>query len=237
VVQIKYPFLGYGNITFWVQDQATSRWVLCHTIKYTNSSASLQLANPSLYFYGQVLNAGNTSNITSYCGSVGFFLCGERKFISSPKWATDNAKSGITAETNLFSIRNATTYNGVPNRALIRLNSLSLASTANNGVAVLRFRRGATLGGVPSYTPIDGATADNGVTITSGNSISSVDTAGTTATGGTYFFAVNVGSPGGTPFDLTPYELFVAPGEILTLGGFSSASTTIGAVLTWSEDI
>ncbi len=235
---VRYPFLGYGDISFWLQDTTTARWILCHTIRYANTTAALQLGNPSLFFYSQVLNSGNNTNLTAYCGSVGFFLCGERAFVSSPRWAADNNKSGITAETNILSLRNATTYNGVTNRALIRLTQVSVGSQAAAGTYVLRLRIGATIGGVPAFTPVGGATADNGATITSGNSITSVDTAGTTATAGTYIF--NISGPnagGGGLTDLTPYNLFIAPGEILTASVFSTNNTAVTVSLNWQEDI
>jgi hypothetical protein len=234
---VKYPFLGYGDITFWIQNSVTAKWILCHTIRYANTTASLQLGNPSLFFYSQVINSGNNTNLTAYCGSVGFFLCGERAFVSSPRWAADNNKSGVTAETNILSLRNATTYNGVTNRALIRLTQFSIGASAASGVNVIRFRIGATVGGVPSFTPVSGATADNGVTITSGNSITSVDTAGTTSTGGTYIFNLSGANPVGELIDLTPYNLFVAPGEILTIGAFSTISSAISCSINWNEDI
>ena len=237
VCMIRYPFLGYGDITFWVQDQTTARWILCHTIRYTNTTATLQLANPSLFFYAQAINSGSTSNTIMYCGSVGFLLCGERSFITTPRWAYDNNKATITAETNIFSLRNATTYNGVTNRALIRLTQVSFGVHASNAVAVLRFRIGATVGGAPSFTTINGTTADGGVTITNGNSVASVDTAGTTATGGTYIFNISSNGTNGTSMDLTAYNLFVAPGETLTISGFSTSSATISASLNWQEDI
>lgn len=238
VCQIRYPFLGYGPITFWVLNPATARWVLCHAINYPNTSAALQLGNPSMFFYSQVINSGNTSNLISYAGSVGFFLCGERAFVSSPRWAADNNKSGITAETNILSLRNATTYNGATNRALIRLTQVSVGSQAASGLFVLRFRIGATVGGVPAFTPVSGATADNGVTVTSGNSITSVDTAGTTATAGTYIFNMSGSNASGSEItDLTPYNLFVAPGEILTASLFSTINTSSSVSLNWQEDI
>jgi hypothetical protein len=37
--------------------------------------------------------------------------------------------------------------------------------------------------------------------------------------------------------DLTPFNLFVAPGEVLTVSGFSTVSATIAAALNWTEDI
>ena len=242
VCMVKYPYLGYGNITFWVEDPLTSQMILCHTIRYNNSSASVQISNPNLSFYAQSINSGNNTNLIVYVGSVGFFLCGERAFIGNPQWATDNSKTpAATTETCIINLKNATTYNGVTNRSLIRLNAISLtaASAAKSAAACfLRFRIGATIGGSPSYTARSGTTADGGVTITSGNSVASFDTAGTTASGGTYLF--NVASPdsGSALIDLTPFNLFISPAEIMTVSAFNTAaSQLVGVALNWTEDI
>lgn len=237
VMQIRYPYLGYGNITFWVQNAATSRWILCHTIRYANSTNATQLSNPNVGFYANVVNTGNTSNLIGYVGSVGFFIVGARSFVGNPKWATDNNKAAVTAETNILSIRNATTYNGVTNRGLIRLNSLSAGAQNNTGIGICRIRIGATVGGSPSFAPVNGSTADNGVTVTSGNSIASVDTAGTTATGGTLIYNLTFANPGNTTIDLTPFDLYVAPGEVATVSITSTASATVAAALNWTDDI
>ncbi len=240
VCQIKYPYLGYGNITFWVQNPLTSAWILCHTIRYSNSSALVQISNPNLSSYAQVINSGNTTNLTMYVGSIGFFLTGERSFIGSPQWAADNSKATVTTETCLINLRNATTYNGVTNRSLIRLNSVSFSSAqaaAAAAASFLRFKIGATIGGVPSYATISGTTADGGVTITSGNSVASVDKAGTTVAGGTFLFSLGAGNSQNSFIDLTPFNLFIAPGEIMTVSGFATSSATLGCALTWTEDI
>lgn len=239
VCMIKYPYLGYGNITFWVLNAITSAWILCHTIRYTNSTASTQLGNPNLFFYAQAVNTGNTSNLAMYVGSVGVFTSGSRRYSSLPKWAADNSKATITAETVLLSLRNCTTFNGLVNSGLLRLNSVtfSASSTAKTAAAgFLRFRIGATVGGTPAFATISGTTADNGVTITSGNSIASVDKAGTTATGGTYLFAISCSDAGNVILDLTEYEIFIAPGEILTLSGFGTSALFMSATATWTED-
>jgi hypothetical protein len=237
VCQIKYPYLGYGNITFWVQDSTTSRWTLVHTIRYAGSSAAVQVGNPNLLFYAQVINAGNTSNLTMYCGSVGFFLAGERSFVGNPKWAADITKTAISAERVMLSLRNATTYNGVLNRSLIRINGFSCASTLAAAIATFRFKINATVGGTPAFTTINGTTVDNGVTITAGNSVVSFDTAGTTVAAGTYIYNTTVGSTGGIMEDLTPHNLYIAPGETLTISGACTTASTLGVSINWSEDI
>ena len=237
VYQIRYPYLGYGVITFWILNPTTGRWILAHTIQYPNTSASVQISNPNMNYYDQVINTGNTSNLISYTGSVAALLSGVRSFIANPKWAFDNNKTTITAETSLFSIKNATSYNGVENKGLNRLNSISFGCAATNAAAVVRLRIGATLGGTATYTPINGSSADNGVTITSGNSVASYNTLHTTSTGGTQIFCLSTNGTGNAGIDLTAFDLFIAPGEILTVAGFSTANATQSASLSWTEDI
>lgn len=235
---IKYPYLGYGDISFYVQHPTTQAWVLVHTIRYANTTASTQLTNPTLNFIGFTINSGNTTNVTMYGGSIGMFISGERSFVGNPKGSYDYSKSGITTETNIISLQNATTYNGIPNRGLIRLTSISFGTSGSSGEARARIKIGATLGGTPAYTPYNGSTADNGVTITSGNSIASYDVAGTTVTGGRQEFVTvgdNPNSSGDT--NLIPYDIFIPPGEIATISGYSSSTSAVVIGLNWSEDI
>lgn len=236
VAMIKYPYLGFGDIDFYLLSPTSGRWVLCHTIQYPNAFTATQLTNPTLQFVGFTLNSGNTTNQLLYCGSIGVFISGQRSFVGNPKWATDTSKASITTEAALLNLRNCTTYNGVTNRGLLRINSLSCSNSANT-TAFVRFKINATLGGSPSYAPISGSTVDAGVTITGGNSIASVDTAGTLTSGGTYIYNVQLGPSGSQFADLTPYNIFVAPTEILTITGAAVANATIGVSLNWTEDI
>ena len=234
VYQVKYPFLGYGTIRYYIQNPVTGAWILVHTIAYPNTTTATQLGNPALNFYAQQLNSGNTTNSTLYVGSVGMFLSGERVFVGSPKWATDADKGSITTEAALLNLKNCTSYNGVANKGLLRLNAVMFASTAAH-VAFFRFKLGATIGGSPSYTPVNGSTSDGGATLTSANSMASVDTAGTYTSGGLYLFGISA-LGNNSLLDLTNYDIFVAPGEILTITGACSNSTEIGCALDWSED-
>ena len=241
-VMIKYPYLGYGDITFWVQNPTTAEWRLVHTIRYANTSASTQLSNPNMHFLGYTRNTATVTNNIMYCGSVGVFSSGVRNFVGNAKWSMDNNKTGITTETCILNIKNATTYNGVINSGVIRLNSITVgASTATNSAIVIRFKTGVSIGGSPSYTTINGTTADAGVTITSGNSIASYDTAGTTVTGGTYLFSIALATGTNAPavqtVDLTPYDILIQPTEILTISGFSTNNAGITVAANWSEDL
>lgn len=235
VMMIRYPYLGYGDITFWVQNPLNGAWILCHTIQYANSSASVQVSNPSFPFFANITNAGNTTNLTMFVGSVGVFISGVREYLGA-QWATDSLKATITTEANLMNLRNCTTYNTLTNSGLIRLRSISCTTDNGNGIATIRLKKGVTLGGAPSFSPINGSTADNGVTITSGNSIASVDVAGT-GTSGTTFFNVSLARNSDVNYDLTPFNLYIAPVEVLTVTAASTASASIQVCLNWNEDI
>jgi hypothetical protein len=235
VMMIRYPYLGYGDITFWVQNSVNGAWILCHTIQYANSSALVQVSNASFPFYANVVNSGSTTNLLMYVGSVGIFISGTREFLAA-QWATDSLKNTITTETNLLNLRNCTTYNGVTNTGLIRLRSLSAATDNGNGLATIRLKTGVTIGGSPSFATINGTTADQGVTITSGNSIASVDVAGTGTTG-TLIFNVCLARNSNFYYDFTPFNIFIAPTQTLTVTAFSVASASIQVALNWNEDV
>jgi len=235
VMQIRYPFLGYGAITFWVQNPSSNAWILCHTIQYPNTTASVQVSNPSFPFCANVVNAGNTTNLIMYVGSVGVFISGMREYLGA-QWAIDSLKNTITTEANLLNIRNCTTYNTVTNSGLMRLRSLSAATDNGNGIATIRLKKGVTIGGAPVFTPISGITADSGVTITTGNSIASFDVAGTGTTG-TLLFNVCLSRNTNLYYDLSPFNIFIAPAETLTVTAFSAASASIQVALNWNEDV
>jgi hypothetical protein len=235
VWMIRYPFLGYGAINFFVL-APTGEWKLAHTIRYPNSSATIQISNPNLQFYAQSVNSGSTTNCTLYVGSVGVFLNGLRDFLG-PVYGTSNRKTAITTQTNVLTIRNATTYNGVTNRSLIRIRSISVGWDNNSATCLLNVIKGVTLGGSPSYTTINGTTANGGVTITSGQSVASVDTAGTTITGGTIVYNATVGANGSFVADVTPFSIYLEPGQTLTFAVTGDASGAPRVAVNWVEDI
>jgi len=144
------------------------------------------------------------------------------------------------AETNIITIKNATSYNGVNNRGMIRLNAMTCAINDNanpiSAIGVFTLKINATLGGTPTYTTVNGTSVDAGVTITAGNSIASYDTAGTTVTGGLQIFNIVLAANGNNIIDLTPFEIYIAPGSTLTASGASSNSAQLAIGINFSED-
>lgn len=248
VCMVKYPFLGYGAISFYVQNPVTARFINVHNIQYPNTSQAIQISNPNLSFYARTINIGSTNPVTMYSGSAGIFLSGQRSFVSNPKWAINSSLKANIGNTELpiLTLKNCTNYNGVINRSLIRVNSITVAAGATAstpGSILINVRINPTLTG-PVYNAINGTTNLAGGVITAGNSITTYDTAATATSGGNLIFnfvgialTQNVWSLNQI-FDLTPFDIYVAPGDILTITCTSAGATSSAIVaITWTEDI
>lgn len=237
-VMIKYPYLWYGDIFFYVQNPTTGAWILVHTIRYANSTATTQLSNPTMRFMWFTLNSWNTTNQIMYCASVGVSISGMRKYVSNPKRAIDNSKTAVTTEINLLTIKNCRTYNGSSNMGMIRINDVSFSGANwNNSSDTFRIKINATLWGTPSWTTVDGATSDWWTTITAWNSIASYDTAGTTVTWGNYIYNTNIANNSNMSVDLQDHDIFLAPWDTLTISWTALVSSTLACSINRSEDI
>lgn len=237
---VKYPYLGYGDVLFFAQN-ARGDWSLVHTIYYANTTASTQVGNPNFRVIAYMANSGNTTNLSALVGSVGTFISGARSFVGNPPITLDGSKS-ITAETSIFSVKNASSYNGVENLGLLRLLSLSVSvSSVLANTVFIRLRVGAVLGGAAAFAAVSGTTTNGGVTITNGTSIASQDVGITTTSGGFYVFGLTASSgangSGGISIDTYPFDIYLEPGAIMSFSAQSGNATTVGISAVFTQDI
>lgn len=236
VYEIRYPYLGSGDIFFFVQEPTTGRSTLVHTIRYTNSSTALQVSNPTMRFLVRSVNSGNTTNITTLVGSVGMYVVGTRHF-NGPTFAVNNQKAvsgGV--ETNVLSIRCATTLNGVTNRGAARLRLSTFVGDNGNTITGFFVRAGATVGGTPAFSPYGGSTADNGVTLTAASSMLSIDTAGTTAAGGTVIYNGGCARNNEIVLPVQEYDFVILPGETYTFSASPGANSNCAVFVSGVEE-
>jgi hypothetical protein len=245
VYQVKFQYLGGGNMFFYVLNGITGRFDLVHLIRNANTATQTNFKNPSMNMLWTTYNSASSTAVCKVSGgSCAMFVEGMRIFlgplISEDAYLT--ATPNLTL-TSVLAIRNATTFNGIPNRAFLHLRSVSVAinggSTAT--IVVLRILRNYTSGPV-IFAPLQGTTADNGVTITSGQSCSSSNVTGptnyVTVSGGTQIFSTVVSATSLAVIDLTPYEISIFPGDKISFAAFGTANTPlVGLSAVWNEDI
>jgi len=63
VYQIKYQWLGFGMIRFFVENPETGKFALVHKIKYANANTEPSIDDPSLPLLLEVINTANTTNL------------------------------------------------------------------------------------------------------------------------------------------------------------------------------
>lgn len=242
VYQVKFQYLGGGNIFYYVLNDYTGRWVMVHIVRNAGNLTAPNLRNPSMPVQLEARNTTNTSALVIKTASVGQFLEGPRRFLG-PRGAIDAVNTGVaaTTQTNLFALRNAASYNGITNYAITHLRQISISANSSTGAqkGCVNFRliKNPTTT-FASFTPYNGTTANGGVTITAGQSTMSSNIVSSTISGGNVIYTSTVNIGGSTTIDVTEFNLSVYPSDIVCFIAYASeASTTVGISSLWSEDI
>lgn len=222
IYQISYQWLGFGEIWFSVEYPAIGKFIRIHRIKYANQNSVPSIFNPTLPMRVYAANTTNNTAISVKTASFGAFITADDKD-RGLYHAVDNAKTGITTETNIITIRNNALFSSKTNRVPIHIVNLSLST---DGTKIVKFRliKNATLGGSPSYTALNANT-----------SVISSDVAGTTVSGGTLVTSLQMGKADSRFFDLSNLQIKVYPGETLTVSAQSTSSTDVGVTVGFEE--
>lgn len=137
-----------------------------------------------------------------------------------------NSKLGLSAEANVFTIRNKATFAGQTNRVIVHLDYFSVAVDGTKN-AVLEILRNATVQGTPVW--IDHNTA---------NSVVEIDIAGTLVTPDTGSIELPLSLPkvGSERGNIRGLNIHIHPGETLTFAGESINATDVLWATRWHEE-
>jgi hypothetical protein len=224
VYQIRYPYLGFGAIKFYVKDQGGD-FRLVHVIEYENSFATPSLRQPSLRFGIYSASTGTTTDVPVYCASVALFVEGMVKKTRNPR-AFSHTQSVTTTFTNVLTIRNRRTYNSIYNQVEIEPIHLSVSSESNQNV-LIEIRTNPTFSGNTNFQTVGT------------NLVSDADTTANTVSGGTLLAAFTVGTKGTLSESLTDFEIRIPPSLQVSISArvTSGAASNVTATLTYYEDL
>ena len=137
VYQIKYQYLGFGGIKFYVEDPDSADFKLVHIIKYANDNTLPSLTNPSMRLGLYSFNA----NIAQDTGSTTDLVVRASSFLGASEGVqaktrnsrgTSNTQTSVgTSFTNILSLRNRRTYNDYINQVEVEPEFLVVASESN----------------------------------------------------------------------------------------------------------
>lgn len=254
IFQLKFQYLGGGNLFFYVLPASTGRWVLVHMIQNAGTLTTPVFRDPTMHamWYANCYSVGSTIPVTVKGASLGQFLEGERRFLG-PKGSFTNAPTANVINntaTMMFALRNATYFNGIPNRSQAHIRSISFGgngagtgSNLPNGIISFTLLRNPSAGGPAIFVPYGGGsqTGTDGSNVFGNSTISSNVAPLTTLSGGNVGFTqvVAIGGQSG-PIDLSDYEITLNPADTLCFSAnviTSSGTCYVGASVFWVEDL
>ncbi len=227
VFQIRYQWLGFGLISFAIEDPESGEYHTVHTIQFANANTSPSLQNPTLPLHVTAENTSNTSNLTVKTSSMAGFAEGHI-VEDSVLHGMSNAITGLgTTETPILSIKDNLIHQGEINRVRVRPEFISLATDATKAV-IFRIRIQSTLEGPVAFTDVDAAV-----------SVISTDVAATGVTSGTgrEALAITLGKTDSLLINIDELDKKLNPGEHVTITAeaVSGSSHEASASLTWGE--
>jgi len=224
IFQIRYQWLGYGLIAFWIENPSTGLPVKVHQIEYANANTSVSVNNPALPICYLVENTSNTSDIVLNSGSVGAFVEG-KEYDGHAHHGAVASRAGVdTTEAPVVIIHNPLLFEGVPNRVRVKIITVSVSVDGTKN-CIFRLRRDATLTGV-TYSDVEA-----NVSV-----MQSDETAAAAISGGDSIFPAGLSKDGGEIMDLSTSSFFINPGETLAGTVMTVAGTTDAIVsIDWEE--
>jgi hypothetical protein len=122
IFDLQYQWLGYGAITFNIQNPKTGLLIPFHQIKYSNTSTvpSTQFGSNPILLRVETLQETSTPPVLKGASLFGY-LEGQLVY-TGPKFGSSGTKIGIgTTQTNLLTLKNESTYKGKVNKISIKL--------------------------------------------------------------------------------------------------------------------
>jgi hypothetical protein len=226
VYKIKYGYLGAANITYSIYNPTTGLFQDVHQIQWANSATTPHTGSPDFKIGWTAASLGSSGTNLIVTGSSASLMIEGAAVNRDDTHALDNEKLLVTATlTNIITIKNRLTFGKRYNLGKLLPLRLSFDNDHNKG-AVIEIVKNATIGGTINYQFHD-----------QWNSIVAYDTAGTTVTGGDLVDAFALSAASADNIDLLQLELYLLPGETLTIAAktVSGTSTGMTATLTWKE--
>lgn len=234
VYQIRYQWLGFGFIRFYILDpiNPNNGFILVHTILYPNSTTVTSILNPTLPLFAEVLNSGNNTDVVLKTPSALAALEGETGDAFNPLDVHNTFDASATfaniSNNHFISLRNKATFAGVANRVPIEIRSINIARSASGAnTSNVRLYRNATTAVGLTYNDID----TNNSPVEASNTTTTV-----TSTNPEYAYTITANVTL-QPIVFESNELVLQPGESLTIGVQNSGVQSTDFVVTanWVE--
>ena len=214
VYQIKYQWLGYGLMTFYVEDPDDGELHLVHAIEYANANTTPSIGDPSLSLMAHARNAANTSDVVVKTASMAAFIEGKVDFVGVRRGKRNTKTTVTSALLPILSIRQGQHYNGKAVQTFCKLMRMAVAVEHTKPITIAIIENGVLTGA--SWSAIDSAVSSM-----------EFDTSATAVTGGQETFAIPLGKSSSDVLTFTDdyFAYNVRPGKTLTFAAIANSGT------------
>ena len=222
VYQIQYQWLGFGQMTFFIEDKNTGGFTPVHRIQYANTNLAPSILNPTLPIMAMTHNVSNTTDVVLKTPSLAAFSEGPDVVLPIVN-ASGLLYNLSGAEVPVFSIRNDLIYQGRKNRVRIELQRLYAANDTTGNVRITIVKN-ATLTNA-NFNPFNS------------NSVASMDFSASAATGGIDLGVVYMASTSSNNAEFSGQNIILNPGETLTILAIrrGGAAGNLDTGIIWGE--
>ena len=229
VFEVKFQFLGFGGLSFFVENPGTADFVKVHVIGYSNTAVVPNFEIPSFPLCIKVENTTNNTDIIVKSASMMGGVEGKIVYYGpqfTDIWNTLTVQKNI--ETFIVGWQVKTTFQSYSSKILAYGTKITMSTGRNDRAQILRLYKNSTFTS-PVWTDIS-----------SSQSVVQKLTSGTWNNDGSLMTQQII--PGKSDlfqqvFDISNTSLYGSPGEnlIITLEGIEGSGSSTGS-LSWLED-
>lgn len=218
VYQIKYQWLGFGLITFYIEDPDDGELHLVHGIEYSNANTTPSISDPSLALMARSANTSNTSNITLQTASMAGFIEGKTSYIGVRLGVENGITAVGTSYKPILTIRQGQYKNSHAVQTFSKIMRLGAAVNHNKPMTIAIIEDGTLTGA--SFSRVDSTSAIES------------DISATAITGGIETFEIPLGPTGNEYISFVDdyFAYNIPAGKTITIAAKALSGTTGEAV-------
>jgi len=230
--EIEYGYYGVSNIVFRVFNEYTNIYDTIQEVRFTDSSITVGLSNPSMYLQTLVASLGSTTAMTMEIAGIYAAITGNLGGLIHPRYTVNNDITiGVTSQEIVLVIGHTEILNGLIAVDAVHLRRISFAT---DGLAPVRFEiwknpttlSATTVSDYHQYTYIDET-----------QSLSLLDTTSRTFTGGIKLMDILMGATDATNLELHHRDIYIQRGEEVFVTAYSLLASSVFVSISIAEDI
>ena len=229
VYKVQFQYLGYGAITYSIENPTTGKFQDVHVIRYANSATTPTMTNPTLTLSAIIKTETGYSGgaLTGKTASMSGFIEGKESNIGVRR-SRSGTKTTTTTEGVVLALHNELDFNSKLNKIIAYPDYIGFSNDGSKAVEIILYKNPTRITGAVAHTDVE-----------TNVSVMQYSTTGSAITGGTRLMTIQVGAGQSGSRDLKDLNLAIRPGDrwAISARAISGAGGDVTVSTTWVERI